>query len=1090
MAPLTIYKASAGSGKTYQLTMGYLELLFRYPHSYRHILAVTFTNKAASEMKSRILDRLHALSALDPWDQSEDLSQLVNSTGKHAETIISQAGQILSLILNDYSRFSVGTIDRFFQSIIRAFTREMGLPAGFNLELDRKRVLEEAIDRLFLNLGEDNELLSWMLRLAESRIEESRGWNFREEISNLGDELFSEAYQEIMLDAKNRISREMLNDFVADLEKQKKDCLRQMMQVGSRALELMRENGFTEEDFLRKSTGPAGFLIKIADGTKTSLTDSLKEGTRDISKWISQKETNQAKIIFVEETLMPSLQKIYTVSIHLNSIEQIRQYVFALGILGDLSGRILDITDEKNLFLLSDTSRFLKGLINNNPTPFIYEKTGNNIEHILLDEFQDTSVFQWENFKPLINHTLSFDKENIVVGDVKQSIYRWRNSDWKILAAEAESAFSGFPIRHRPLTTNWRSAETIVNFNNSLFENAVRIIRNEITGVMNRMDLTRDFQERWGQLLDEAYQEVIQELPDVKNRKTGYVRASILESDDEKLKEKALLTLSTWIGELQDKGYNAGDIAILVRTNKEGAEVAAQLMLDATDPDHENTNLDFVSNESLFLDSNPSIRLIISLLTYISKPADRLNIQTLNYFLSRSCAHLIAADSKQSSEGSAQTTISFEQPSTGLEPGVSLEKLIGEERIKEIIAMINLPIYEIIDRLISMFELQQHPSDIPYLQAFQEVILEYQGSETGGIHDFLEYWRDFGESKAIQASEQQDAIRIITIHKAKGLQFRAVILPFCDWDLTTKGSGSKEKILWCNTSGTPFSKVPVVPLRFKNALKDTYFAQQYLEEIILGYVDNLNLLYVALTRAEESMFIGLPKPPDENGPSNAGQLVYNSIVSSDLPFASEKDQSNLFSFGSLKPPEKERTKSSEEWIIRGYPVKIRTDSIKLHLKSKDFFLDPGEAVTSHLDFGNIMHEIFSCIVKMDDIEAAVNRYTKEGWIKQQQGDELIKSIQGKIRINSVEEWFSEEFRIINERDIIADGRTYRPDRVMVSKENTIVVDYKFGDEISKKHDHQVRKYMTLLNEIGYSNISGFVWYVMLDEIRKVGTNGI
>jgi ATP-dependent helicase/nuclease subunit A len=504
MAPLNIYKASAGSGKTFKLTLGYLELLFKDPQSYRHILAVTFTNKAASEMKSRILERLHAISVVQNGEESEDLDLIIESTEMSREKIIQTSRELLVKILNDYSRFSVGTIDRFFQGVIRAFTREIGLPAGFNLELDRDRILSEAIDRMFMSLGNDKELLNWLLRLAETRIEAAKGWNFKAEILSLGKERFSEGYQEIMLEKDAVVTREQLKKFIKDLEKLGADSMDSIKRIASESLEALNASEFTSDSFLGKSRGPAFYFEKVISEDKLQMTPGQKLAKEDVYKWISAKDSNQAKFHFAETVFMPAFRDIYEHLIVYNSVAEVSQYIYALGILGDLSEHILAITDEKNLFLLSDASRFLKGLIGDNPTPFIYEKTGNYIDHIMLDEFQDTSVFQWDNFRPLLEHTLSTGKENIVVGDVKQSIYRWRNSDWKILADVVAKSFPGQKVVQESLASNWRSNELIIRFNNTIFSSAPTLIRNLISKAMEGARVSDEFKDRWTRLLDVA----------------------------------------------------------------------------------------------------------------------------------------------------------------------------------------------------------------------------------------------------------------------------------------------------------------------------------------------------------------------------------------------------------------------------------------------------------------------------------------------------------------------------------------------------------------------------------------------------------
>ncbi len=1071
MSPLTIYKASAGSGKTFKLTLGYMELLFRNPQSYRHILAVTFTNKAASEMKSRILERLFRLSELKDGELSEDLRELMRSTGLPPSEITDRSGKLLVSILNDYSRFSVGTIDRFFQGVIRAFAREIGLPAGFSLELDRDRILGEAVDRMFMDLGEDSELLEWMLRLAESRVEASRGWNFRGEIISLGEQLFTESYQQVLLESENRIGRDQLQTFIAALNKIKESAQKNIRDIADGKIQEIGEAGYAIDDFYRKASGLAGFFVKAARGEKDTLTEAQKQGITDLSKWISKNESDQDKISFIEYNLMPGMAAIYEEVVLLQSAAEVGQYIFALGILGDISKKILDITDEKNQFLLSDASRFLKGLIGSNPAPYIYEKTGSYIEHIMLDEFQDTSAFQWENFRPLLDHTLSMGRENIIVGDVKQSIYRWRNSDWKILAGAVEHAFGAHTVKKETLKENWRSSEWVIRFNNTLFTHAPVLIRGMIDEALESALVSPAFMELWTGLLDIAYAGVVQEIPEKALGTGGYVRADILADEERTFQEQALEEIPGWIRELQDNGYEAGQIAILVRTNREGAAVARMLMELLREEVSDSYNYNFVSSDSLFLDHNMAVRFLVSLMKYLRNGEDHLNNISVCYY------HRLLFGGTES------------DPSDALKPGMVPEEELGERFTGQIHTLQRLPLFELAETLIELFGLDTRTVDLPYIQAFQELILDLQQQEPGSLHDFLVFWEDAGYKKSITVSGDQDAIRIITIHKAKGLQYKAVIVPFCNWDLTT--SGSQEKILWSSTEGTPFSGLPVVPLKFRSSLKETLFAEDYMEELIMGYVDNLNLLYVAFTRAEEALIVGLPGAGDGSKIKNAGELVMQAVHTSDPmlgPQGMDLDAASNdhgFGVGQLIPQKRESAPPSPLWAVSSYPVKFRNDRIRLRLKSTGYFSQPSGPEGNHLDFGNIMHEIFGMIDGFESIQPAVDQYNREGVLTGEQSKEMIAMIREKIVQPEVAPWFDGRMKVINERDIISGGEVYRPDRVMVDGARAVVIDYKFGDTVLPRYEKQVHKYMELLNAIGYQPVEGYLWYVMLNRIVKV-----
>ncbi len=1085
MSPLTIYKASAGSGKTFRLTLGYLNLSFRDPQVYRHILAVTFTNKAASEMKSRILDRLYNLSRLKEGMTSGDLELLKETTGLSSRQIIERAGELLTRILNDYSRFSVGTIDRFFQGVIRAFTREIGLPSGFNLEIDPDRILGEAVDRLFRELGEDNDLLRWMLQFAESRIEESKGWNFRDEILSLGKELFSESYQALVPYKDPGTDRESLKAFIDFIQNYKDEKHRSIRTIAENALKKMSAAGYTPDDFRMKSRGPAALLERASTGWTDKLTNQQKEAIDDLFKWISPKETDQGKIRLVETVLMQAMAGIYERTILLNSAVEISQNIFSLGILADITKKLWEITDEKGLFLLSDTTRFIKGLIGSNPAPFIYEKTGSFIDHIMLDEFQDTSVFQWENFRPLLEHTLSTGKENIVVGDIKQSIYRWRNSDWKILADVVHRSFPGHPITELPLDENWRSRELLIRFNNTLFSNAPEIIRNIIGQELQDSLVTDSFRERWTGLLDTAYAGVVQKIPMKSAGSGGYIRAEVLDEEDEGFQEQALKRLPVWIRELQDAGYRAGDIAILVRKNDEGAKVADKLMEQMRDSKDSNYNFNFVSNDSLLLYRNTAVRFIVCLLKYLLNSNDQLNNISAIYFHRK----LFPGEPGDLAEA--------------LYPGITPERELGVPFTSRSSELRRMPLFELTETLIDMFSLESRPSNLPYIQAFQEIILGLQQDDPGSLHDFIGFWEEHGYKKSIKLSDDQDALRIITIHKAKGLQFKVVVIPFCSWELTNTGSRNNSTIMWCSTEGTVFDKLPYIPLKFRLSVADTIFAPYYFEELIMGYVDNLNMLYVAFTRAAEAMIIGLPAFDPDVKPKSSGQLILQAAGITSQSTSSHPDApgdltdtrltmdlaavtgKTGFEIGTLHPVDSDTEQQTDVWRLNTYPVKFRNDHIRLRLKSTAHYADSGDPGTGHLDFGNIMHGIFSLIRSTSDVDRAVARYRREGLLGAADSERIAAMIREKLQFPEIVSWFSPGIEVLNERDIITAGETYRPDRVMVDGKHAIVADYKFGDQELTKFERQLTGYKKLLQELGYTQVEGYIWYVMLNKLVKV-----
>jgi ATP-dependent helicase/nuclease subunit A len=431
--------------------MEYLRLVFLMPERYRNILAVTFTNKAAGEMKRRILTWLHDLSSGDPDDHRRERDHLAGLTGLSQDEITKRASGLLTSILNDYTAFSVGTIDKFFQSVIRAFTREIGIQPSYNLELDHSRVLTLAVDRLFQDIGKDASLADWLTRFAEERLEDSRSWNFRNDIQQLGMHLFREAFQELYSHTGMEVlEKQKLNAFQEELNEKHHVASSGIRKTGQDTLRSLELAGIAPDQFRGKSKSPAMLFAHAARDGQVNFTEARLKALDQEDKWLN-KDAGEDFRRLTRSLLMPALNQVYQMQVLVNTVEAIKSNFYTLGILGDIQQRVQEYLKEHNLFLIADSSRFLKGILGAGQVPFVFEKTGARFKHIMLDEFQDTSVFQYENFRPLLEETLAAGSDNLVVGDVKQSIYRWRNSDWRILSSRLENDLGHQSLKNRTL---------------------------------------------------------------------------------------------------------------------------------------------------------------------------------------------------------------------------------------------------------------------------------------------------------------------------------------------------------------------------------------------------------------------------------------------------------------------------------------------------------------------------------------------------------------------------------------------------------------------------------------------------------------
>ena len=622
---LTIYSASAGSGKTYTLTEIYLTSLFKSRYNYRKILAVTFTNKATAEMKSRILENLHKLATGQKCDY---LAVLSESTGKSEEWIRSESGEILNTILHDFSRFSVSTIDSFFQKILRAFAREAGLHSGFNVELDHSTILSAAVDEMLGSAVAGTQLNKWLTAYAMTNIEEDKSWNLKDGIIKLSEELFKEKFK--ILSAGDRSSlenKEFLNGYIQKNKALAAAFEKRMTELGKNAANIFAQYDLSDDIFYRKGQGIPGFIRNLASGSVKEPNSYVREIEKSPPRW-STGEIAPG----LQNALSNGLESILLEALHFydrnvkdyRTAETILSNIYALGILSDVLYNIHLITASENSFLLSDAGEFLSLITGEDQSPFIYEKVGNRFENFMIDEFQDTSIIQWKNLRPLIDNSMAEGSDNLVVGDVKQSIYRWRNSDWKILGSFLNSKVDNERYLSKPLTKNWRSMSNIINFNNALFTTVPAQLDELFTGDPDHISFRN------------IYSEAVQ--TDSGGKDGGYVRIEFIGDQEEvKWKDKVLEMLPGVVESLQLSGYNASDIGIIVRDGKEGASVLRTLIDysgNITDEKKRTINYNVVSSDSLLLSNSPAINFIIAVLSAVNDPEDKISrALMLRFFL-------------------------------------------------------------------------------------------------------------------------------------------------------------------------------------------------------------------------------------------------------------------------------------------------------------------------------------------------------------------------------------------------------------------------------------------------------------------------
>lgn len=1089
MSSLNIYRASAGSGKTYTLTREYLKLVFEEAINYRSILAVTFTNKATDEMKSRILKEIYILSKGEKSPYAEEL-KAANKLDNNALQV--KAKEILNRLLHDYSRFSVTTIDSFFQKVVRSFTREIGLQMGFNIELDQRKVLNEVVDLLFLDVDEDAQLRAWLSDFAESKIKEGKTWNFKNDILEVGTEVFKEDYMNFDQVLIEKLSdKNFLNAYRKGLKQIKDEFENTLKEIGTKAIGLIENQGLSLSDFSFGKSGFANYFYKLQAG------DMAEPGTRVLAavdnpdKWTSAKASADIKAAVSSVysaglgSLLKNAVEFFQNECHLYfSTDKTLKYIYTLGILTDISKKIQAFTEDENLFLLSDASRLLRSIIGTNDTPFVYEKIGNVYKHFMIDEFQDTSSMQWDNFRPLVGNSLAEDNKSLVVGDVKQSIYRWRNGDWKLLAEQLDVDFKEQGINGLTLDYNWRSSRNVINFNNALYAIASQVLQNDYnnaipSGLEDKLSTERE-------RIQNAYADVFQNYPGGDDKSPGYVKANMLKVEKgEKWTDKVLELLPVQIEEIQEKGYQAGDMAILVRNGREGALIANTLMAYRnSELAKANVNYNVISNESLYLKNASVVSFLTHLLRYFIYPEDKIN---LAYLLQEYSLYLKEDSQNDYDEIFAQSE----------NPDDVFKGLFPKEFTENISFLKRQALFDLVEQLIDIFGLNKRSTDFPYLEAFQDLVLSFSRSDSPDLNSFVDYWEERKDKEVISVSDHQDAIRILTIHKSKGLEFKAVLIPFCDWDLDDV---KHTKILWCQTELEGFNSIDVLPIRYGSDLKQTIYYKEYFAEKLQAYIDNLNLLYVATTRAEEVLITYCPLPTTQKFSKISHLLhhIFENAAKYSNTFHEKEiidmntywnDEDECFELGELSQIKKEEEKAVLGSSMTEYPASMLDDRLKLRSHAADYF-DFSEAASidsfAPVNRGNILHTLFQNIKYADDLENALSELKFEGKLDELQVTEVREMVQLLFENPQISSWFSKEWNVINERDILlGEGNTLRPDRVIVKEDQAIVIDYKFGKKKEKSHIRQVAAYKKLLEKMKYKQVNAFILYGKLDEIVEV-----
>ena len=1068
--PLTVYKASAGSGKTFTLATEYIRLLVENPQCYRNILAVTFTNKATEEMKMRILSQLYGIWKQLP-ESDKYLQNIQEKTGLAPNVISERAGLALNNLTHNYNYFRVETIDTFFQSVLRNMARELDLTTNLRIGLNDYQVEELAVDQLIEDLTTTDVMLQWILKYIMENISDDKSWNVIAQIKKFGQNIFKDYYKEVSITLEQKMGEAgFFENYTTCLRDLRKAAEEYMKEIGESFFDTLEGEGLNVDDLSSKQRGIASFFNKLRKGTfdPSIITTTVANHLENIEKWCPKTNPRRDVVLqVVESSLIQILKcaveaqekqwKIFQSSnLTLRHLNQLR-------LLSSIEKKVREINETENRFLLSDTQQLLHSLIDGSDSPFIFEKIGTQLQHVMIDEFQDTSTIQWQNFKVLLAETMSHeDGSNLIVGDVKQSIYRWRSGDWRLLNG-IENQFNSMLMEIKSLSTNYRSTRNVIDFNNTFFRHAAKVEYQALE------ELECDEREQ----LEKAYADVEQKVPDDKKNE-GRVTIELLPNNE--YQESVLEHTVEYVRELIDAGVSQKDIAILVRYNNH-IPLIAQYFLENL------PEVSIVSDEAFRLEASSAVCLMIQALHLLLHPDDQLTKAAIVK------TWLCTVQGKELTDDQFMIA------------GKNLDEYLPEAYIGHFDELLTLPLYELAEKIYSIFQLHLLEGQGAYLCAFYDHLANYVNENTTDIQSFLTEWDENLSKKTIQ-SDETNGIRLISIHKSKGLEFDHVIIPYCDWTLEKYS----DNIIWCKPNEAPFNDLPIAPIDYSPKMIGSIYEKEYLHEHLQNTVDNLNLLYVAFTRAAKSLYV-VGKRGAKNSRSALIELclplVAESMPEAQLDGMEDNESAIVFEFGTYEtsqpelPSQNNEKESSNPFLQKSeaISVSIRTYDSKVNFRqsnrSRDFI--EGEDIDQqrrYIQAGSILHEIFSTIQTEKDIPEALQRLQFEGILYDEEmtAERITSMLRKRLSDPRVASWFSPRWTLFNECTILSveDGEVHehRPDRVMTDGNEWIVVDFKFGHPDPEYHT-QVRRYMDLLSSMGHQNIKGYLWYVYSNKIEEV-----
>lgn len=1045
----TVYKSSAGSGKTFTLVKEYLRLALDDvadpPQRYREILAVTFTNKAATEMKERIIRALEELAHPNEGKISAMAEMLTKELSLDQLTIATRARDVLKAILHNYTDFAISTIDSFTHRIVRAFAHDLQLPVNFEVETDSEKLIREAVDILISRIGEDEKLTEVLVQFSENRADDQKSWQVERELNEISKHLLSEegaTHADLLrkLTPEDFLSiRNKLRKVVAIFEERVKE-------IAGDIFRQMNSSGLNAEDFAYGKNGLAGRIKAYAEGNL----DKFGEPNSNIQKAFDSGKLYSGKASASAKDAIESLK--HAIELGWTQLEEIRENefgtyllrkmllvnIYALAVLNEIEKIIFNFRAEDNIIHISEFNRIIAKVVFEEPVPFIYERLGEKYSNYLIDEFQDTSVVQWQNLLPLVDNALAGNHFTMLVGDGKQAIYRWRGGEVEQFASlpnvsgvgnnplvkeREQSLVRNFKGLH--LGKNFRSKTEVVTFNNTFFR--------QLSSLLTPAHL--------------AIYEKLEQESDTKNT-GGYIRIEAIQPEERKADELFIEKTVGCIQQLKAEGWSNNQIAVLSRTNREGSMLASAL-LDAGIP--------VLSTESLLLRQSPAVNFIVAMLRCIDHPGDELaGAQALEFLVS----------TKKIPAPLHSRLVEFG------EAGKRVQEVIIKNGIDyQPEQLARLPVYQRCEELISLFGL----ADVfdSYLLFFLDEVLDFSHDRNAEKNGFAEWWEERSKKASVVVPEGMDAVNVMTIHKSKGLEFPVVILPFANW----KFKRQKDEF-WVALNDPAIPEMKTGLFSAGEKLLQTPLAPLYEAEISKSRLDLMNVLYVAMTRAAQRLYIFTTAVEKISAdPRNLDELFAWTLEKAGTPFIE-----NIFESGqpSGAPP----VQQLKGIYIRPTVIHSARWENRIRIRSHagenwDTSNPKGER-----DKGILFHRLFSFIETKNDLEKALGEMLRLGYCEPSEIPGLKEKAEKILALNELSECFSGTGKIRREKDVLIPGKPrLRPDRVIELKEKTILLDYKTGNPLPD-HREQLDRYAAVLETMGYSNIEKKIVYTGTPEVES------